>query len=125
MNAKQEYELTSSGCWLPRGDAGTSTQRSRAARRVFRIFRGPIPAGTVVGRSCSEPACVSPWHLQPLTPAEAAQRGHRARLTPDDVLDIRRLRALGVPRRRVAALFDVHETCISHITARRRWRSVS
>jgi hypothetical protein len=113
------------GCWLPAAGEPTSpAAASQAARRVFRLYRaaGPLPAGAIIVRACGSPTCLNPDHLQLQTVAERAERGRTAKLSPADVREIRRLRAAGRPRREVAAHFGVDPSCVSHITACRRWR---
>lgn len=40
----------------------------------YEYFRGPIPHGYEVDHLCRNKSCVSPWHLEPVTPAVNCQR---------------------------------------------------
>lgn len=84
------------GCWLWTG--GTSTdgygsfwagRRSvRAHRFAYELEVGPIPEGLDLDHTCCQPdrcdggrrcphrRCVNPAHLEPVTNAENARRGH-------------------------------------------------
>jgi hypothetical protein len=72
------------GCWRWTGShdvAGygafhlDSTTTRRAHRWAFELLRGEIPDGLVLDHLCRVPACVNPWHLDPVTNAENARRG--------------------------------------------------
>jgi hypothetical protein len=113
-------------CWLPAaGEDSSSDAASRAARRIFRLYRGELPPGSVVVRTCGSAGCLNPDHLELQTRAELVELSAAAKLTAADVREIRRARAAGVPRCEVAERFGVDPTCISHIVARRRWRTVA
>jgi hypothetical protein len=48
-----------------------------ANRVVFELFEGGIPAGLVIARSCSNPRCVNPAHLEALDPVVHRERNRR------------------------------------------------
>jgi hypothetical protein len=50
-----------------------------AHRLVYRALRGPIPDGLTLDHLCRVPACVNPWHLEPVTAAENSRRDRIAR----------------------------------------------
>jgi len=43
-------------------------------RVTYRVLRGPIPAGLDLDHLCFTPACVNPWHLEPVTRQENIRR---------------------------------------------------
>lgn len=72
----------SSGCWIWQGckDIGGYGMfpvpgiGSKAHRIAWTLLRGPVPIGLVVDHLCSNPACVNPEHLEPVTQRENIMR---------------------------------------------------
>ena len=50
-------------------------------RFAFELFVGNIPNGMEIDHLCSNPACLNPLHLEPVTHAENMARGKRAQRT--------------------------------------------
>ncbi len=86
--------------------------------------------------SCDNPKCCNPDHLFTGTQAEnmhdsvrkkrharGIKNGH-AKLTEDDVLEIRHLRNSGTPLKELSERFGVVESNISSIAKRRKWRHI-
>lgn len=88
---------------------------------------------------CDNPPCVNPAHLRSGTPSDNRQdcvgkgrdnrtlrvRGERsphAKLTEDDVREIRRRVANGEAKRALAREFGVSDTLIRYVATRRAWR---
>jgi hypothetical protein len=76
-------------CWLWKGPRGKgygqlreSGRRSpvQAHRVAYEHFVGPIPKGLQLDHLCRERWCVNPFHLEPVTNRENAQRGAKGRL---------------------------------------------
>lgn len=73
---------TDSGCWEWQGwrnDANYgylhSDGRDRCAHRVaYEALIGPIPSGMELDHLCTNPPCVNPAHLEPVTHAENQRR---------------------------------------------------
>jgi hypothetical protein len=92
------------------------------------LAHGPISDGMFVCHRCDNPPCVNPSHLFLGTPADnvhdrdlkgrqARQRGQangRARLTDDDVREIRRL-AGSMLQREIGARFGVSQSYVSDV----------
>lgn len=120
-------------------DEQTEQQRMiRATHISWEIHHGPVPDGMEVCHNCpggDDPRCVNPSHLflgthqENMADAAAKERTslgerHRsARLSADQVLEIRRLAALGTRlQSEIASLFGVSLPTVSEIVHRRTWK---
>lgn len=106
-----------------------------AHRLSYEIHYGPIPAGQYVCHRCDNPKCVNPDHLflgtQADNMADMVRKGRhgkpvvrpkpRARLSPQQVHEIRAAVALGTDRGAVAALHGVTRGTINDVVAGRSW----
>jgi DNA-binding XRE family transcriptional regulator len=84
-------------------------------------------SGKYVLHECDTPACCNPNHLRIGTHsqnmADASAKGRLAKkLTPNDVIEIRRLRAAGHTQQDLADRFDVSRMTIRQIERRETWR---
>jgi len=81
-----------SGCWLWTGELnrpetgypvfGTSTKKHVYAHRwSYEYHVASIPDGLQLDHLCRTPACVNPWHLEPVTPKVNMARGEYAQRT--------------------------------------------
>lgn len=112
-----------------------------ASRVAWELSFGPIPPGVDVCHKCDNPPCCNPGHLflgtQTDNTADMVNKGrmnksnqtkgeavHTARLSPDQVIEIRRLRDAGVSQRRVAKQFGVGQAAISNIALRKSWKHI-
>lgn len=115
------------------GDGSRSYQQ--AHRVSWELHYGPIPAGMLVCHHCDNRICVRPDHLflgsiqdnmDDRNMKQRQARGERlwsAKLTADDVLEIRRRYAAGgVLIRELAEEFGMSYPGIQHITSGRKWR---
>ena len=123
---------------------GTLTVGGRtvlAHRLAYELSKGEIPIGLHVCHACDNRPCCNPSHLWLGTPADNMQdavskgrtargdavvtsRGeeHRwAKLTDQDVLEIRRLCLVRGGGVRAARMFGITETHVSRIKKRRKW----
>jgi hypothetical protein len=99
----------------------------RAHRAAYELSVGPIPAGALLRHTCDNPRCVNPTHLllgnKRSNTQDAIERGqHRcgerdpkAKLTNQNVIEIRDALARGETGRALARRFGVGESAISQI----------
>jgi hypothetical protein len=83
--------------------------------------KGQRPAGMQIDHLCRNRACVNPDHLEAVTPAENAQRGAAAKLTPEKVRDIRKSKASIVS---LTKKYGVSQTTIYNVMRGRTWVGV-
>jgi hypothetical protein len=110
----------------------------RAHRVAWEFERGPIPEGQQVLHKCDNPPCVREDHLFLGTQAEniadmnAKGRGNQpkgsdhgsAKLTEEEIPEIRSLLAHGAPGRFIARIYGVSDTLISNINTGKAWKHV-
>jgi hypothetical protein len=109
-----------------------------AHRLSYLLYVGRLTPGHSVCHRCDNPPCVRPDHLFAGTAKDnvedmirkgrneaiRGERVHSARLTADQVLEIRREAARGVPRRELGLRFGVSHGTISEIVTRRKWKHI-
>lgn len=107
-----------------------------AHRVAYHLATGQDPAGKVVRHRCDNPPCCNPAHLEIGTHADNSRdrvergrqsRGTRrpdAKLTEEDVLEIRRRVAAGASQAAVARDYGVGQPTVSKIIRRTRWKHV-
>lgn len=141
------YVVTNSqGCWdwigPTDGDEGygrlmANGFRTRAHQFSWALHFGPIPDGMDVLHRCDNPPCTRPDHLFLGTQADNNRDMHSkgrgryvgkpplvSRLSPEQVGEIRRLRANGMLLRELATMFSVRIETIQDIAARRTWKHI-
>ena len=120
----------------------------KAHRFSWYLENGPIPQGMFICHTCDNPPCVRPSHLfmgtntdnlqdairkgrvvfpLPQCPPERRARGeraHKAKLTADKVVEIRKQSALGRLHKDIAADFGVSDANIAYIVMRKTWKHV-
>jgi hypothetical protein len=113
------------------GRGGRGNGMTRASRVSWELHNGPIPEGLSVRHRCDNRICTRPDHLELGTQADnmrdAKDRGRirnnpprgiahwKAKLTDEDVADIRRLRSEGIGSTALAAQFGVSRTHIKRV----------
>lgn len=114
------------GCWEwqhgrdERG-YGRTTAGGRevlAYRAFYAEAHGEPRAGLDLDHLCRNPGCVNPDHLEPVTHAENVRRGASARLSWDDVFEIR---ASSDSYRSLARRFGVSNCAISNVKNHKTW----
>jgi hypothetical protein len=142
------YVRKTSGCWewtastaAGYGTFGLDRETMVGAHRFsWELHFGPIPPGMYVCHHCDNKVCVRPDHLFLGTALannrDMDRKGRRvlaplhgeanpnAKLTADDVFEIRRLCGEGIAKRELARRFGVTPTLIRSVVARRHWKSV-
>lgn len=137
-------------CWLWTGTRhnwgyGMFTEprtkkRFGAHRAAYAEKVGPIPPGMFVCHSCDVPACVNPAHLflgthvdnmrdmvakgRGRTGGVRGERMPNAKLTPEDIREIRRRLAAGHTGVDIGVAFGIHHRYASMIARRKRWAHV-
>ena len=143
FDAKWE-PVTESGCWVwtaslhrvGYGQIRHDERILRAHRVSYELHIGPIPAGMHVLHKCDNRSCVNPDHLFLGTNddnvADMVTKGRqskgekngKARLTEDNVREIRRRLAAGEKNKDLSVEFGVSTPSISKIAKRKTWRHV-
>lgn len=133
--------LIGDGCWEWVGwknNKGYGQLRYRGgshlAHRVsYELMVEPIPHGMEVCHRCDNPACVKPSHLFAGTHADnmrdarekgRTKRGARhklARLTEEQVADIRERYSVGEKQTPLADEFGVTQSCVSRVVRGETW----
>jgi hypothetical protein len=123
-----------------------SKKRLRAHRLSWSIHFGPVPEGLYVCHHCDNKRCVRPDHLFLGTPQEniddAMKKGrmnngdrrnrpykrgvehHNSKLTPRDIVVIRKLLSKKIYQRTIADRFGVNRRVIWQIKHRLTWAHV-
>lgn len=115
----------------------TERQRLELAHRIaWELVNGPVPQGMCVRHTCDTPPCCNPEHLILGSQAEnmkdkigrgrhpVGDQAPNAKLSPEKVRSIRRLREAGLSRSERAWLFDVSPWCVQAVDDGRTWRHV-
>jgi len=137
-----EFEQNS-GCWLwtaslRKGGYGQFWVDGRATlahRFSWELHNGAIPEGKIVRHKCDTPACSNPHHLclglyqdnsndmvvRGRSLHLPGELGHNAKLSKDDVTEIRRLLSVRVPQKQIADKFGVSQPTICLINRKKTW----
>ena len=134
-----------SGCWLWTAYVHRITGygefrfngRARQAHRVaWELERGPIPDGMWVLHKCDVPGCVNVDHLflgthqDNMDDMMAKGRGARGaalphtKLTIEDVIEVRRLRAAGMTYKALGEMFGVTRRALRDLVNGVNWKHV-
>jgi Autographiviridae endonuclease len=142
------------GCWLwvgglevaGYGHTWLDGKQISAHRAFWIVANGPIPDGLMVCHKCDNPPCVNPEHLflgtaldnsldmvnkrrqwkqNPARCPRGENTGKVAKLTTENILEIKKLRSCGMGYDALAARFEVTRGCIGHILNGRNWKHIS
>lgn len=145
--ARFEAKLDKSGaCWIwtasvagkGYGQMKLPGQRKQeySHRIAYLLYKGLIPEGIQVCHTCDTPRCCNPDHLFLGTAKEnlqdmktknrhlAGAKNAQAKLTDDQVRQIRVMLAANIPQHRIAAVFGVQQMAISRINTGERWAHI-
>lgn len=134
-------------CWLWQGCTNPGgygvIQAGRAQRTIFLAHRvswelhnGPIPNGLDCLHECDNPPCCNPHHLflgdDAANMADKIMKGRHprgescsyAKLTEDQVKEIRTLSAQGVERTEIAKRFGINRSHVRDIANRKIWKHI-
>lgn len=92
-----------------------------AHRYLYEQAGGTIPDGMQLDHLCRNRDCVNPDHLEPVHPAENTRRGRSAKLTPEQVDEIR---TASGSQRSIAALFGVSQSTVWSIRSGDTWKPI-
>jgi hypothetical protein len=84
---------------------------------------GRVPVGKQLDHLCRVVECVNPDHLEPVTPVENVRRSRVAKLTQQQVDEIRS-RAVVETQAALATEFGLGQPQVSRIVNYRRWKDV-
>ncbi len=116
-------------CWIWRGAVNNkgygkvviAGKRQYAHRAMYEQEVEAIPEGLTIDHLCRQRNCVNPAHLEPTTMAANLQRGKGAKLTSEQVLEIRREPSTTTTRV-LAARYEISESHMSRVRRRLRWK---
>ncbi len=134
-----------SGCWLWAGHAGArgygmigiGGRKMKTATHVSLALAGrAVPTGMFACHRCDMPACVNPDHLFIGTPLDnvrdmiakgrsrpaRGERQRQAKVTAEQVREIRSLAASGTPHRLIAERFGLAPSTVSNINTGHSWK---
>lgn len=108
------------------GAIGDGERVVHAHRLALLLTVGAAPDGKPYAcHHCDNPPCCNPTHLywgDADNARDMLERNRRTeKLTPEQVAEVKRRRALGIKRTVVAAQFDITITTVSNITTGRTW----
>lgn len=124
------YEVEEeTGCWVWTGAVGAEgygvawiDKSNRIAHRaMYERQRGPIPQGLQLDHLCRNRACVNPSHLESVTAAVNVQRGATTKLTPRQVIEIRKSDLSNLQTARTYGISLGH---VSAIRLGRVWKNI-
>jgi hypothetical protein len=91
-----------------------------AHRAMYEQEVASIPEGFTIDHLCRVHPCIRPDHLEPVSMADNLRRGHGAKLTRDEVLEIRSAPAT-VRTKDLAERYGISESQMSRVRRGIRW----
>lgn len=128
---KEEYLVTSDGCWLWQRSLSGGYARARVQGRMTLIYKhnweqenGPVPKDMQLDHICKNRSCCNPEHLELVTPAENVRRGKLSKLTVQDVREIKARSSNGETVAHLSREFNVHTHTVYSILSGRTWKDI-
>lgn len=120
------------------GQVRVNGQRFLVHRLMYELHNGPIPDGTELCHACDNKLCCNPAHLEAgsharnmadaatrkLIPKRQGEAAPNARLSLEDILDIRERRINGETVSSISSEYGVHSSHIYRICKKEAWKSV-
>lgn len=138
------WDVSDLGCWVVRGTKNPDGYgqlkvwgEGRGAHRVaYEHWVGPIPDGLIIRHKCDNPPCINPDHLEPGSHVDNSrdrvergrsrvskgERNPQAKLTENEVRDIRKLYEDGLTQAELTRRFGMSQTAIYAIVHRVNWK---
>lgn len=139
--AKVDTSAGPDGCWVWLGFRDRDgyghfsvNRRMELSHRVsYRLANGEDLGPFKGCHSCDNPPCVNPKHIWKGTSLDnnrdiVAKNRHVSlpqKLTPEIVVQIRKLSAQGMPALRIAPLFNISDRMVGKVVRRECWKHVS
>jgi len=137
-------KIPEAGCWIwmgatqvrGYGELISHNRKHLAHRASYEVFVGLIPEGMNVCHSCDNVYCVNPAHLflgtqkqnlQDMASKGRSTRGQRnpmAKLTEEEVKDIKYFLSIGINDFDIAKQYEVTRGAINLIKQGKRWNHV-
>lgn len=92
-----------------------------AHRFMYELLKGKVPSGCELDHLCKNPLCVNPEHLEPVSHATNCRRGKNAKLTEQDIVEIKKLSKV-MSQREIAQNYGVSRQNIGFILQGKRWK---
>ena len=97
-------------------------RRRFGAHRVrYEATHGPLAVGLVPDHLCRHRPCCNPEHMEAVTIAENNRRGTGSKLTAEQVVQIRAMRAGGMTCKAISEKFGVSPSVISRTARGENW----
>lgn len=95
---------------------------SRAHRWYYEQKYGLVPEGLDLDHKCKNRGCVNPEHLEPVSRAENVRRGKSAKVTWEQVFEIRKLYTLGgITQAELSKKYSLSVSIIHYIVRYKTW----
>lgn len=145
------HQKLENGCWewtgekdmqgygmvriLPHKDC-PDIKRIKGHRLSWMLFNGPLPMHLLICHKCDRRSCVNPEHLflgtQKDNMRDCIKKGRHmhgighvwAKLNPEKVREIRKLKAEGQTYDQLSAKFAVHRITIAQVIQQKTWKEV-